>query len=389
MAIKGWSDGETRLPRLGNIALGEKRENGAPKALDYFVVPPEVQEVYGPQPRALDVVLPADDIETIMPSHLKRYGKQFGLICRGDGETATVNENYLKNHAGEYGIKVNHGIYFDPEGEKLSTIQSGGKSWVKIQCRYQNCPHYGKKCREVAILSVILYKVPGVLGVYSLDTGSFNSYQNIKNSIQLLHQMLGRASYIPMKLKVRMQTVNPAVEKEGNLIQIQRQVPVIYLDMGDYTLEKVIQMARERRLTTTAMALPPAPSAEMEPPDEDNKPELLYPEVLDPEEQPVTSPQNETPKNKEPNEEAPQETSQTTNDNNTPNPDTYEVKAAANGSTPAGMPFVRLKLEKDGKSVEALLPGQQNADELRGKHVTLELVKKGTFLVADKLQVVA
>jgi hypothetical protein len=389
MPIKGWSDGQPRLPRLGNIALGEKTEKGTPVALDYFVVPPEVQQVYGPTPRELDVVLPSDDIETVMPCYLKRYGKQFGLICRGDGEYATVNENYVKKNAAEYGININGGNYYSGDGEKLEIVQSGGRNWVKIPCMYQSCPHYAaKRCREVAILSVILYKVPGVLGVYSLDTGSFNSYQNISNSIQMLHQMLGRASYIPMKLKVRMQTVNPAIEKEGNLIQIQRQVPVIYLDMGDYTLERVIQLARERRLTTTALALPPVQAVDMEPPNEDEQPELLYPEVLEPEEETQTEntqppEQPETPQ-KPPQEEPQQPKPQQSNDDNT-----YLIKAAKPGATPQGKPFIRLALENKNGIVDAVLPGNRNPQNLIGKKIRVNLVQKAHLRIAENLQVIA
>lgn len=287
--IKGWSD-VVRIPRLGTIALGEKDDRGTPRSLDYFVVPPEVQEVYGPQPRELDIILPSDDLETVFPAYLKRYGDQFGLICRGDGETATVNELYARSSGIEYGIAYQDGQFVDAAtGEVLLVERSGDKGWVRIPCPYKSCQHYiNKKCREVAVLSVLLPRVPGVLGAYSIDTGSFHSYTNIMNSLLILKQMLGRISFIPLKLKVRMQEVHPEVNGK----QIKRMVPIMYIDMGDLTLEKVLQLARERKLLAVA-SLPSVTSGiELEPYNEDVKPELLYVE----EEADVPARQAEAPK---------------------------------------------------------------------------------------------
>lgn len=287
--IKGWSDA-VRIPRLGTIALGERDDRGTPRAVDYFVVPPEVQEVYGPQPRELDIVLPSDDLETIFPAYLKRYGEQFGLICRGDGQTATVNELYARSSGMEYGIAHRECQFIDAAtGEVLVVEKAGDKGWVRIACPYKNCQHYiNKKCREVAVLSVLLPRVPGVLGAYSIDTGSFNSYINIRNSLLILKQMLGRISFIPLKLKVRMQEVHPEV----NGRQIKRMVPIMYIDMGDLTLEKVLQLARERKLLTVASLPALTGGIELEPYNEDVKPELLYVE----EEADVASEPAEMPK---------------------------------------------------------------------------------------------
>ncbi|MGI9863068.1 hypothetical protein SDD30_16960 [Moorella naiadis] len=283
--IKGWTD-SVRIPRLGTIALGVKDEKGVPKAVDYFVVPPEVQEVYGPQPRELDIVLPSEDIESIFPAYLKRYGNQYGLICRGDGEYASVNETYAKTSGTEYGLKVENGVIVDmATGEVVPVEKSGGQGWVQIPCPYKNCQHYiNKKCREVAVFSALLPKVPGVLGAYSIDTGSFNSYQNIKNSLLILKAMAGRISFIPLKLKVRMQEVHPNVGEK----QIKRAVPIMYVDMGDITLERMLQLARERKLLTTVTLLPEpaAVDEDVEPYDENAKPELLY----EPEASPGTKP---------------------------------------------------------------------------------------------------
>lgn len=273
MPIKGWTDVPPRFPRLGTIALGVRNEDGAPQAVDHFVVPPEVQAVYGPQPRELDVVLPSEDLEVVMPAWLKRYGDKFGLICRGDGETATVAENYPA--LTEYGVVVkNVGVYVSAEtGQVLEVEQRGDRAWVRIPCRYRICPFYlADKCSEVVLLNVILLRIPGVLGVYSLDTGSINSYRNIRDAVGMLRAMVGRVAFVPLKLRVKMETKNPQLT-DGR--RIRRQVPVLYVDAGDLTMERLIEMAKAKKLLAS-IALPTAPPVEIEPDDEDRKPDLLY-----------------------------------------------------------------------------------------------------------------
>jgi len=60
-----------RLPRLGKIHLGVKEINAKgveyPKAVNYFVVPPEVAEVYGEKPTELDIVIPTEDPNIFFP----------------------------------------------------------------------------------------------------------------------------------------------------------------------------------------------------------------------------------------------------------------------------------------------------------------------------------
>lgn len=270
--------------------MGYKDEKGVPYGVDYFVVPPEVQEIYGREPRELDVLIPGEDLDKVFPAWLKRYGDQFGLICRGDGETATLSAVYARKFGADYGVVARQlaaaaggeGIggwqyVFAATGE-IAPVEVGGDGaeWLRIPCAYKECPHYrAKKCTEVAMLNVLLPKVPGVLGVYQLDTGSFHSYQNVVNALEILRRMVGRISFIPLKLKVRMETHHPLVVHNGQEKRVKSQNPVLYIDMGDLTLEKVLQLAREGRLLQVA-ALPAAGPLEIEPPDE-RKPELLYP----------------------------------------------------------------------------------------------------------------
>lgn len=285
MAIIGWGEPK-RIPRLGKIAIGVRDKRGIPRPVDYFVVPPEVQKVYGPKPKELDIMVPSEDLELFFPAHLKRYGGQYGLICKGNGQTATLPAEYAMKFGHEYGLIYQNGNFIQKDTGQIINIKKGGKEWLTIPCAYKNCKFYiQKKCAEVAILNVILPKVPGVLGVYSLDTGSYNSYANITSSLSILRGMFSRISYIPLKLKIRMEQMNPVVNGK----RIKTTVPVLYIDMGDISLMELMERAKSRQ-SIIAGSLP-APEVtgeeiEIEPvideveaeATEDDEPDIFYPE---------------------------------------------------------------------------------------------------------------
>lgn len=274
--IRGWSD-MVRFPRLGEIRLGEKDDNGIPKALDHFVVPPEVEEKYGEQPRELDIMFPHEEIDVVMPAALKRYGEQWGLICRGNGEVASLSHLYARKSPGDYGLRHESGRIIDGAGEVFPVLPGeDGRGWVQIPCQYKACPHYqAQRCREVVLVNVLLPKVAGVLGVYTIATGSFHSYTNIKNALGMLREMVRRISFVPLKLKVRMLDVHPEVGDK----RIRRQVPVMYIDMAEMNLERMIELARSNQLALVVRSplQRDALSVELEPANEDEAPELLYP----------------------------------------------------------------------------------------------------------------
>lgn len=271
MAIKGVSD-IRRLPRLGKIRLGEKAlaQSGKeyPKAVDYFICPPEVQKVYGEKPRVLDIMFPVDDPNVFFSQWYKRYGKTTGLLCKGDGETAIT--------------------YIDPEtGEKLADDE--GKM-VEIECTPEECEWYRlKHCRRLANLQFLLPKVPG-LGVFQIDTTSFYSIININSALDMIRAVAGRVHMLPLQLVLKPQEVTP----DG------RKKTVYIMDLvAPVTLSKLIAAGQ----TSPAKLLMPAL-------DENERPDDLYPDaVLNKEEtEPFNlnaQPEKEQPKAAPPAQETP------------------------------------------------------------------------------------
>lgn len=227
--IKGVSD-KRRLPRLGKIRLGVKVEGQKskyPKAMDYFVCPPEVQKVYGEKPKSLDIMFPVEDENIFFQQFYKRYSKS-GLVCKGDGETA---------------------VKLDRETGELQ----------EISCDPNECEWYNKKhCRMLASLQFMLPKVPGV-GVYQIDTSSYHSIVNINSTIEMVRAVCGRIRMIPLRLELVPQEVQP----EG----FKKTVYVMNL-VAPYTLPELLSLKKKE----SEFLLPPI--------NEDERPEELYPDEI-------------------------------------------------------------------------------------------------------------
>jgi hypothetical protein len=283
--IKGWDT--LRLPRLGVIQLGEKDEKGVPRSLDYFVCPEEVRKVYGDRPRRLDIAFPVDDITVIFPSQLERYGDQFGRICTGDGERANLSVVYARGEAGqrEYGVvPTREGFVSATTGEQFPVVKGqGGKEYVQIPCLYRACPVYrAGKCREVGRLNFLLPKVPGMLGIYQIATGSVNSYLNVAGALSIFLKMLAVLNQpiwtVTLQLEVRLEHAHPVIGEAGAERQVRTVVPVLYVLKDDMTLEEFVRQAASGALSQRpAVMLPAGVKVEIEEPDEDEKPELLFP----------------------------------------------------------------------------------------------------------------
>ena len=184
MPIKGLSE-QRRLPRLGKIRLGikveRKNERGEvtgsyPRAVDYFVLSPELQKVYGEKPRSLDIMFPAEDPGEFAGQFYKRYSHSRGLMCRGNGETCRrVTETPPGQMAGE---------------ELTQEAECGGTA----------CPWYASgACKRVMNLQFLLPGAPG-LGVWQIDTGSYHSIVTVNSALELIKSLCGRVSMIPLRL---------------------------------------------------------------------------------------------------------------------------------------------------------------------------------------------
>ena len=190
--IKGISE-VVRLPRLGKIRLGIKKENDAgvsyPSPTDYFVCPDEVKKVFGEKPKELRIMFPTENSEQWASQYLRCYSASRGLICRGDGETAVGR------------VDARTGVFGSGKGETIGLQE--------ITCNPNEC-HYHQRdqCRRVMNLQFLLPDCPG-FGVYQLDTSSFYSMRNVNSALAFIQGVCPRVSMIPLSLRLVEQEVQP------------------------------------------------------------------------------------------------------------------------------------------------------------------------------------
>jgi len=197
--IKGVSE-LRRLPRLGKIRLGIKvkpeGKNPYPRPTDFFVVPDNIKEYVGSEPKELQIMFPVDDPEVFAPQFLKCYSFTQGLVCRGDGVRA------LRKVDVDTGDIASHST----------------REWAfrEALCDPKTCPQatgdaeFGIKpqCRRVMNLLFILPDVPG-FGVWQLDTGSFYSIVNVNSCLDVIRGLCGRIYGIPLTLALEPREVTP------------------------------------------------------------------------------------------------------------------------------------------------------------------------------------
>ena len=254
MPIKELSD-IRRLPRIGKIHLGiwktsERTNKEYPTATDYFVVHSNTEttsaeaaeafhQVYGDEPRELDVMFPSDDPHMIFPQWLKAY-RSVGLFCKGDGEVATR--------------RAEDGSLFEMDCP-CELLESGD-------------------CKRVGSLVFLLPRVSG-LGVWQLDTSSFHSIVQVNSGIDFIKILTGgRIAMLPLKLRLRPKevTIYTADGQTGKLHPIKKTVFTLDLVQEQVTLANILSAAS----TPLTMALRPPSTAVLE----QEAPEDLFPTGL-------------------------------------------------------------------------------------------------------------
>jgi len=257
------------MPRLGKIHLGIKALNDKgveyPRAVDYFVCPPEVQAVSGEKPKELRILIPVEDEEKWASQYYRLYSRTRGLICKGDGEKAM----------------------------RLVDAMTGDLTWKdeakevvmrEVVCKGRECQDYGIRCKEIMNLQFLLPEVPG-LGVWQIDTGSVNSILNINAGGDFIRRLYGRISLIPLLLTVEPQEVKTPEGKK-------KTVWVLNLRTRE-TLGNLMQLSQLK--TAELLALPEPEETEMPVPD-DETPELIIPVNQQPKEGEKPPPQTESDK---------------------------------------------------------------------------------------------
>jgi len=258
MPIKAISD-VRRCPRLGHIRLGikkvsEKTGKEYPAEVDYFILDPctgdeqrneelkaQFKELYGEKPNAIKIMFPPVDPEIFFQQWYKRYGSGTLLKCKGNGETA---------------------VCALPEfAEGLEVIGKDEMNLTKVKCLGPECIYQkDNSCNRLGALQILLPELSGI-GVWQINTGSWNSIVNLNSALDWLKGLCGRFQMIPVTLR----RVPTDISYEGK--RSKHYIMQIDLDnINIAQLQKAALVAPEKAM------LPALPA-----PDEEKDP-LLYPE---------------------------------------------------------------------------------------------------------------
>lgn len=248
--IAGLTD-RPRLVRLGKIRLGIKKTSarGAeyPSATDFFVCPLEVQKIYGEKPRELDIMFPDDDVSKVAGAAYKMYTATRGKVCTSDGATAVriVDDDVLGDNPAPTQEQLDRALV-KPDSKNFSRRE--------IPCPNTACRFFeDNQCKPVMNLLFLLPKVAG-LGVYQLDTGSYNSIVDVRGGIELVRRITGgRIAGVPLKLRIKPTTAYPEGKKKNvfTLEVISMETLESAAAMGEQSLHDVLLPITEGRLPPT------------------------------------------------------------------------------------------------------------------------------------------
>lgn len=219
------------------IKLGQKNPNtGAPMALDHFLCPGEVREIYGEKPTVLDIRFPMEHADDIFPQFYKLYGQSAGLKAYSDGETVWTRG--------------------EKPGEWLPSKAPSKEDLEK------------QGYRGTATLNFILPKV-SYAGTYQINTRSFHSIVKLNSSIEYIQHLFGRIQGLPLKLMLE--------STEAHITINGKPAKKVVYTMRLHFDEKEIMEFMKKRGEALAKLAAPAPlieaPAQVEAPVEDEEDE--------------------------------------------------------------------------------------------------------------------
>lgn len=270
MPVLGVTDKPRRFPRAGKVRLGDQSgTRGAPVNRDYFVVPEEVQAVYGEKPSQLKVIFLSDDEEVMASTWYRAYNESYGLICKGDGATAdaVLDADEVKK------LKLAPNVPVPPEKLNLDIWAHGATSGrnqdqatknverQRIGCPGRGydgkppCPMYAaKKCAIRGFFQYMIVDVPGV-AVYQMDTGSVINIDNILGTLTAARMLYGSAAGIPILLeRIQVEGHDARGRKTKNWVVKASVDP-------EYSHRDLLQLVASGRVVTAI--LPPVDETEV------------------------------------------------------------------------------------------------------------------------------
>lgn len=257
----------------GNLIIKVDKEsfyNAYPKSLDYFILPPALEKIYGKRAKSIKIIFRNNNLEDIIPNSFQKYAYK-ALICNGDGEKATRFDEetgqkisipcpcaYYKHYTE---IVINQ-INFDKDLPKRTIeVYSREKNskikikQVSIQGAWRDIKSYDEKSNILYLeelkpscdvryrLRFLCPEAEGI-NVYEFDGGGYINLQGLlKNLLDLSSLTKGQISGIPLELRVKRieKTIKTST---GNITQIY---PRVYIHLP-YSLNHLLEQKTENNI---------------------------------------------------------------------------------------------------------------------------------------------
>lgn len=182
----------------GVIRLGYKDEGdkGRMHNTEHFILrdAPDVEKVYGPDPKEIDIVFPGNDIDVVAFSAFQHWMSKRGpdgkavpfLMCQGNGPSLN----------GTPGAATWFDRDYAPPEEEWLAPRDVNTGFLQRACRGEGargacepCKQSNeKKCGPRIILKVIIPLV-SIYEVYLITSGSWNTISNVRNQLRVLSQL--------------------------------------------------------------------------------------------------------------------------------------------------------------------------------------------------------
>lgn len=225
MPIFGFSE-QHRNDRAGHVRLGIKKKTDKgfeyPSKTDYFVFDPNDKalipvwnDLFGERANKITVALPSNEIDQVWDLHYRCYGGASGLLCKGNGATAT------------------------------RVMQDG--QWLDVRCPGpEECDYSmdrGQKdkktgevtpgCKRVGRLQFFIPDMP-TTQVFELASSGRNTCLNIQSGLRTFAAMKGgRIAGIPVELQLHPEEVqNPKTGKKVLIYAVHLVIPVSLRQIG-------------------------------------------------------------------------------------------------------------------------------------------------------------
>lgn len=268
------SDGQEiqRLPVVVKIAVGRppdpKKGRKAPEKSDHFLfqtrstasetgwdedekLTKQMVEMYGANPREIEIAFLDDDIENVFPTQLAWWSQ---TECKCWSELVQV-EGCLVMQATRRTERA-------PQGEAWPgtyKYTKGEKQGHPVESCGDDCPDLIEgRCKPSANLYFVLPKMPVLGATWKFHTTSYQSIRNISSSLQQIRRLTGgRLAGIPFRLCVAPQKIS---YRDDNNAAHKTTAPIVNIQFRAEDLQKLMSSAGEyaRLFEQSRKALGPA-----------------------------------------------------------------------------------------------------------------------------------